>query len=409
MIDNWINVNLGEICEIISGKNQKQVEEPNGIYPIYGSGGKFGTANDYLCEPGTTIIGRKGTINNPIFVKQRFWNVDTAFGISPLSSIDKKFVFYFCKSFNFHKLDKSTTIPSLAKRDLLIIPFKLAPLPEQRRIVSKLDELFSKLDNGIANLKAAKEKLEIYRQSVLKRAFEGELTKVWRVNQEFETPWKETLLGEIAQWGSGGTPSRKVDAYFTGDIPWIKTGELGPMYIYDAEEKITEEAINNSSAKVFPKGSIGIAMYGATIGKTSIFGSPLATNQACAVAYPKEDIDVVFLYYFILSQKYDLIRKGQGGAQPNISQGVLKEHPIKVPKIEEQQQIVQEIETRLSVCDKILENIELALKKSESLRQSILKKAFEGKLLNESELEECKKDPDWEPASKLLERIKNKK
>ena len=109
------------------------------------------------------------------------------------------------------------------------------------------------------------------------------------------------------------------------------------------------------------------------------------------------------------SQKYDLIRKGQGGAQPNISQGILKEHPISVPKIEEQNQIVQEIEFRLSVCDNILTNIEEGLDKSEALRQSILKQAFEGKLLSDEELEACRQEPDWEPAEKLLERVKIQK
>jgi type I restriction enzyme S subunit len=116
--------------------------------------------------------------------------------------------------------------------------------------------------------------------------------------------WIETNLSQVAQWGSGGTPSRKIPHYFSGDIPWIKTGELGSKYVRNAEEHISEEAIKKSSAKIFPKDSVGIAMYGATIGKVSIWGIDASTNQACAVAqcYP-ELIDNEFLYYLLFSEK----------------------------------------------------------------------------------------------------------
>lgn len=135
-----------DVLSIISGKNQKVVADPNGSYPIYGSGGVMGYANDYLCEAGTTIIGRKGTINHPIFVNERFWNVDTAFGVFPGEMLHPKFLFYFCQSFNFKALDKSTTIPSLAKRDLLNIEMPVPSFPEQEHIVASIEELFSQLD-----------------------------------------------------------------------------------------------------------------------------------------------------------------------------------------------------------------------------------------------------------------------
>ena len=136
--------------------------------------------------------------------------------------------------------------------------------------------------------------------------------------------WVETELGAIADWGSGGTPSRGNSKYFSGNIPWIKTGELGEKYIRSAEEFISEEAVKNSSAKIFPKGSVGIAMYGATIGKLSIWGIDASTNQACAVAKVRENILFnEYLYYFLFSEKNEFIKAGKGGAQPNISQGIL--------------------------------------------------------------------------------------
>lgn len=135
---NYPTYKLGEVADIINGKNQKEVLDSNGQYPIYGSGGIIGYASGYLCKENSTIIGRKGTIDNPIFVNQKFWNVDTAFGIQPSEKIHPKYLFYFCQNFDFRSLDKSTTIPSLAKRDLLQIPIPLPPLPTQRAIVTVL-------------------------------------------------------------------------------------------------------------------------------------------------------------------------------------------------------------------------------------------------------------------------------
>lgn len=169
MVKKW-----SDVLTIVSGKNQKTVVSSGGKYPIYGSGGIMGYASNYLCEAGTTIVGRKGTINKPIFVNEPFWNVDTAFGISPGNELHPKYLYYFCCSFNFKELDKSTTIPSLAKRDLLQIEMPVPSLSEQERIVSKIEELFSKLDASVAELKTAKEKLKVYRQAVLKEALTPE-------------------------------------------------------------------------------------------------------------------------------------------------------------------------------------------------------------------------------------------
>jgi type I restriction enzyme S subunit len=164
--------------------------------------------------------------------------------------------------------------------------------------------------------------------------------------------WTKLTLADVAIWGSGGTPSRAISQYFEGDIPWIKTGELGPKYIRNADEYISEEAIKKSSAKIFPSGSVGIAMYGATIGKVSIWGIDASTNQACAVAQPYQEIlNNEYLYYFLLSEKRGLIDAGKGGAQPNISQGILKEWPIPLPPTNEQHRIVAKIEALFSELD----------------------------------------------------------
>lgn len=122
--------------------------------------------------------------------------------------------------------------------------------------------------------------------------------------------WKKLTLGDVASWCSGGTPSRKHPEYYGGDIPWIKTGELKSKFLYDTEEKITLEGLRCPSAKKIPVHTVVIAMYGATIGQASITEIEATTNQACACAVAKENVTYEFLYYYILSQKDELVRLG---------------------------------------------------------------------------------------------------
>ena len=137
--EGWAICKMKQITSITNGKSQKNVETLNGIYPIYGSGGVIGRANQYLCIAGSTIIGRKGTINNPIFVEEHFWNVDTAFGLKANDAILDKYLYYFRLSFDFSKLDKSTAMPSLTKTSIGNVLIPIPPYKEQERIVAKID------------------------------------------------------------------------------------------------------------------------------------------------------------------------------------------------------------------------------------------------------------------------------
>ena len=230
--------------------------------------------------------------------------------------------------------------------------------------------------------------------------------------QHFGLPklWVSTRLGKVIMWGSGGTPSRKIQKYFRGNIPWIKTGELTQKYIYDSQEKISSEAVEKTSAKVFPKDSILIAMYGASIGKISILKTKASTNQACAVGQIYTSyIYNEFLYYYLLSQKHELIQKGQGGAQTNISQGIIKNHDFCLPPLPEQHEIVRRIEAMFSELDYAIASLKKAREQLKTYRQSVLKHAFEGKLTEkwrEQRRNAINGVSDLESADKLLEKIK---
>jgi type I restriction enzyme S subunit len=194
--------------------------------------------------------------------------------------------------------------------------------------------------------------------------------------------WEIKKLGEICLTTSGGTPSRRNPEYYYGDIPWVKSGELDKGLILDTEEKITMAALKNSSAKIFPRGTLLIALYGATIGKISFLGVDAATNQAVCGIFQSPYIDHKFLYHFLFFSKPNLVKKSIGGAQPNISQGILKDLIIPFPPISEQQQIVTKIEELFSELDKGKQQLETVRMQLKTYRQAVLKWAFEGRFTN---------------------------
>lgn len=192
--------------------------------------------------------------------------------------------------------------------------------------------------------------------------------------------WDIAILKDIILTASGGTPSRKKIQYFQGNIPWVKSGELTDSYIYETEEHISESAVHSSSAKIFPKGSLLIALYGATIGKMAFLGVPAATNQAVCCLFNSPSINSYFLFYYLLLKRSFLINQGKGGAQKNISQETLKLLQIPVPPMAEQKRIVKKIEELFGVIDEQVKRLEATQEALVSYRQSILQQAFSGKL-----------------------------
>lgn len=191
--------------------------------------------------------------------------------------------------------------------------------------------------------------------------------------------WKEDLLGDICFTTSGGTPSRKnLEYYKNGTIPWVKSGELENNIIFHTEEYITQAGLDNSSAKVFPAGTLLIALYGATIGKLSFLGIDAATNQAVCGLFKNEKVSLKYLYYYLLYQRPNLVKLGIGGAQPNISQTILKKLSIPYPlAFADQERIVARIEELFSQLDSGVETLNKVKQQLTVYRQAVLKEAFE--------------------------------
>jgi len=220
----------------------------------------------------------------------------------------------------------------------------------------------------------------------------------------FELPdgWEWTRLGVIGSWQSGATPSRREPLYYeNGTIPWLKTGDLCDCHIKNVPEYITEKAVSETSVKILPVGTVLIAMYGATIGKTGISDIELTTNQACCACVCEEEIYNEYLLKFLQSQKSILVSMGEGGAQPNISKEKIINIIFPLPPFNEQKKIVSKIEDFDRAITSLSNNKDEVSKLLLIAKSKILDLAICGKLVPQ--------DPNDEPASVLLERIRAEK
>ena len=247
-------------------------------------------------------------------------------------------------------------MPRLSTNDACRGMIPLPPLAEQHRIVIEIKRWFALIDQieqGKADLQTI---IKQTKSKILDLAIHGKLVPqdpndepaielLKRINPGF-TPcdnahygkipegWCFSKLGSIGVWKSGGTPSRSSPAYYNGVIPWLKIADLPDGYVTNCSEKISHDAINNSSAKVNPEGSVALAMYG-SIGKLGILTFKAATNQAICVCSSFKGVDSKYLFYFLMSQREEFIRKAGGGVQSNISKDIIVNHPITLPPLAE--------------------------------------------------------------------------
>jgi len=366
--------------------------------------------------------------------------------------VNMRFAFY-CMQVNQIRNDthKRYWISVYAKKKFL-----LPSLVEQKAIISKIEELFSDLDKGIDDLKKAKDQLVIYRQAVLKKAFEGELTKKWREkqtnlptadellkqikgdfeklvkenNKKKEKPllpiknddiphlipktWNWCNLGDVSWFinGDRGKNYPNRNEYVSSGIPWINTGHIEPDGSLSSDKMnfITREKFNTLRSGKIQPGDLVYCLRGATFGKTA-YVVPYTEGSIASslmIIRSNEKLNNTYLYHFLTSVegKKQLQRFDNGTAQPNLSANMVRSYAFPLPSTVEQHQIVREIESRLSVCDKVEQSINDSLEKAKALRQSILRKAFEGTLLSATEIARCKLEKDYEPAAKLLAKIK---
>ena len=387
---HWEIKKLGEVCDKLS-LNKIKIKQKDylqqGTYPVIDQGqdligGYYDDVNFVVPnEPPYIIFGDHTKVKK--YIPFKF--VAGADGVKVLkskSNTDPKFLYYAIHSIKIEDKGYARHFQLLEKSD-----FPLPPLSEQQTIVAKIEELLSELDNGKQQLLTAQQQLKVYRQSLLKWAFEGKLTNKNLKEGELPKGWKWVKLSDLGSWKGGGTPSKQVNKYWeNGYNLWVTSKDMKIGVINNSINKITDEAILNSSANKIPKGAILFVMRSGILRHTfpvAIAGKELTVNQDLQTLSPNGLATSEFIYWFIRAFNNEIRQKcsKDGTTVESIESNSLKNYPFILPPLKDQQQIVEELESKLTVCDKIEETISQSLQQAETLRQSILKKAFEGKLI----------------------------
>ena len=395
------------------------------------------------------ILGKTGINSVPVAFNQQINAI-----VFP-SEIEPRYGFYYMQSAGakswLHKVASATTVTIVNKSKFQRTPFPLAPFPEQRRIVAAIETQFTRLDAGMVALERARASLKRYRAAVLKAACEGRLVPTeaalaraegrayepadqllirilaercakWEAahpgkryvepaapalsgveGPELPEGWVCGNTGNLFAVSVGGTPSRSKPEYWNGNIHWVSSGEVAFCRIKDTREKITALGLANSNAKLNPPGTVLLAMIGEgkTRGQSAILDVPAANNQnVAAILCSETTIMPEWVFYWFMA-RYEQTRKGgvaSGGMQPALNSQKVQALLIALPPLTEQRRIVAEVERRLSLVVALEREVEAALARAARLRQSILKRAFEGRLVPQ--------DPNDEPAAVLLERIR---
>lgn len=268
--------------------------------------------------------------------KPNFYGVcSTEFSvIRPKIKDDNEFIFYFVAQQPFIDYATTNSKGDRPRTKWKYISQYSSRIPSQS-IRKEIGDLLSKYDSLIQNNLRRIEILEesarlLYREWFVHLRFPGhEHTKITNGVPE---GWEKGVISKFYNTSSGGTPSRKNPDFFNGEIKWVKTQELNNRFIIDTQEKITKDGVNKSSAKIFPKQTVLIAMYGATIGQLGILAYPSASNQACCALMPKhEDANYIYVFLFLKESKQRLFNLSMGSAQNNINQQMIKDFKMFMP------------------------------------------------------------------------------
>ena len=390
-------INSKERAARITGKTQEE------LYPYYGATGQVGYIDGYLTDGEYVLLGEDGAPFLDMYAKKAYiisgksWVNNHAHVLR--SKSNNKFLCYYLNYFNYKGYVSGTTRLKLTQAQMKRIMVPVPSEDEQERVVAKIEELFSELDNGVETLKKTKQQLAVYRQAVLKEAFEGKFTAhipcdlelSWASEEETKSlpaipkEWQYIALSNLGDLGRGKSkhrPRNDPKLFDGGKYPFLQTGEVkaAKQYITEYSKMYGEFGLQQS--KLWPKGTLCITIA-ANIAETAFLGIDACFPDSVVGFTPYEHIIPEYIKYFIESQKLRLWAFAPATAQKNINLDTLENLIVPYCSVEEQQLVIAEIEARMTICDSIEQTVDTALQQAEAMRQSILKKAFEGNEFND--------------------------
>ena len=418
---SWVESTFSELNQFESSTIDP-AQFPEESFELY-SVPSFPTGKPELLK-GTAIGSTKQTVEpNDVLVCKinprinRVWQVDVAKQYRQIASsewigfrsdvLHTKFYRHYFTSSDFRELictDVTGVGGSLTRaqpKKVATFPVPVAPRNEQKRIADKLDAVLARVDACHDRLDRVPSILKCFRQSVLAAATSGKLTEEWR-EEANAVSWQQTDVQSVAHVGTGSTPLRSNSTFFapTG-TPWVTSAATSQTLVTDAGEFVTQAAITAHRLKTYPIGTLLVAMYGEgkTRGQVTELCIPATINQACAAIVVNEEKVLKSYVKLALQANYFEMRElAKGGNQPNLNLSKIKEFPLSLPGITEQAEIVRRVEALFAYADRLEARYAAARAQVEKLTPATLAKAFRGELVPQ--------DPDDEPASVLLERIK---
>ena len=350
--NDWERKELNNILKINSGRDYKQLNSGN--IPVYGTGGYMLSVNDKLSDTDAVGIGRKGTIDKPLYLKAPFWTVDTLFYCTSKENSDVKFIYLLFQIINWKRYDESTGVPSLSKNTISNIKTYVPKIKEQDYI----SKLFFSLDNTLQLHERKYEELALIKQALLQKLFPKKDEVIPEVRyKSFSAAWEQRKLGGVAKFYSGGTPSVGVSDYYDGTIPFIRSAEINST---STELYLSELGLQNSSAKMVHRGDILYALYGATSGEVGISKINGAINQAILAIIPHKGYNSEFLEQWLRKNKEAIIKTYLQGGQGNLSGAIVKQIKVSFPSFDEQQKIgksFQKIDSLITLHQRKLEKL----------------------------------------------------
>ena len=382
----WEVKKLGEVCDIVYGKGLPIKELKSSGYPVFGANGIIGFNDKFLFEEPQVLISCRGAASGKINLsppKCYVTNNSLVLDIKKKDELDRNYLFFALNIANKTKLVTGTAQPQVTINNAVELEIPLSPLPEQQKIVAKIEELFSELENGKKELLIAQAKLKTYRQSLLKWAFEGRLTNKNLKEGELPKGWEVKKLGEVTSvLGDGlhGTP-QYCDQ---GEYYFINGNNLtdGRIEIKENTKRVKFDEFKKYKKPLNEK-TILVSING-TLGYTAFYNDEKVMLGKSACYFNVLDfVDKYYIRHFLTSNNFIKYanKNATGSTIKNVGLKTMRELQIAIPPLPEQQKIVAILESKLTICDAIEETIKTSIKQGEALRQSILKKAFEGQLI----------------------------
>lgn len=386
--NGWVSKRLGDLAQVTMGQSppgSSYNRNGQGI-PFFQGKAEFGakhptvrqwtTAATKYAEPGDILMSVRAPVG-PTNIADTHCAIGRGLaGIRAGSNLNQSYLIWYLKHVeaSIQARGKGTTFDAISGNDLRDTVVNLPPLEEQHRIVKTLDNHLSRLKKALAELEKSSRLNNNFKESLIHGIVSGHYS-------DHSSDWQVTTLGRVAKWSSGGTPQSGNPNYYGGQIPWCVIGDLTESQVAETAKTITDQGLAASSAKIVNPGTVLLAMYGASIGRTGMAEIPMATNQAIACAVPNANLDPNYLLLYLQSQKRMFIESGKGGAQPNISQTIIKEWALNLPPLEEQKRLLRLAESHQATI-KSLNELTMRLENQYlTLRRSLLNAAFTGGLV----------------------------